>query len=235
MAVIRLFIACVFVAVTILATFTPVRFPFVLPFIPPLPDVEVTVSGFGLIWGTYVTNLQLVSVIATAFLLGPRLGLLTQIIYLTLGFTGLPIFYLGGGLLYLTQPSVGYLISFIPVLLITGSMIYPKGKMKSSRCTNINWLLIAGIVGIMTAHLIGSVTALIIIHARWWEILLAYIILPLPFYLTAITAISVAALLINYVRLNFIKLFSKKPRGYFSNNEKKILKHTLVHGMQGNG
>ena len=44
--------------------------------------------------------------------LGPLLGLLSQLVYLTLGLLGLPIFTAGGGPAYIFHPTFGYLIGF---------------------------------------------------------------------------------------------------------------------------
>ncbi|MBS3969060.1 MAG: biotin transporter BioY, partial [Clostridia bacterium] len=50
-------------------------------------------------------TLQVFFVFLAGILLGPRLGALSQIVYLTLGLVGLPIFAEGGGLGYVFHPS----------------------------------------------------------------------------------------------------------------------------------
>ena len=231
MAISKLFFVLFFVCLTVFATFVPVRVPFVLPFMPPLPDVQITAFGYGFTWGTYITNLQFMAVIATAFFLGPRLGLLTQIIYLVLGFSGVPIFYSGGGAAYWHQPSVGYLLAFIPTVLITGFIAFRKGNLNSTRCMNANWLLLAGIAGIIMSHLIGVSFVFFLIQARWWEILLVYVILPIPAQLTGITILSIIVASFHYIRFNLIKLFTTKPKKIFSSHEQELLKKVLKHGI----
>lgn len=232
MASSKLFFALFFVCLTVFATFVQVRVPFVLPFMPPLPDVQITASGYGLTWGTYVTNLQLMAVIATSFFLGPRLGTLSQIIYLVLGFSGIPIFYSGGGSAYWHQPSVGYLFSSIPVILITGFIAFRKGKLNSTRCMNANWLLIGGLTGIVFFHIIGGAVAFFMIHVRWWEVLLVYVILPLPAQLTGVTILSIVIASFHYIRFNLIKFFTTKPKKIFSSYEQELLKKALRQGIR---
>lgn len=59
-------------------------------------------------------TLQTLFVLLSGAFLGAGGGALTQIIYLTLGVAGLPIFTISGsGLLYLAGPTSGYLVGFI--------------------------------------------------------------------------------------------------------------------------
>lgn len=45
-------------------------------------------------------------------LLGSRLGLLSQVIYIVMGLIGLPVFSNGGGIAYIFKPSFGYILGF---------------------------------------------------------------------------------------------------------------------------
>ncbi len=63
--------------------------------------------------GTVPVTLQFVFTALAAILLGPRLGALSQIVYVALGLIGIPVFTEGGGLGYIFKPSFGYLIGFI--------------------------------------------------------------------------------------------------------------------------
>ena len=53
-------------------------------------------------------------------LLGSRLGALSQLLYVALGLTGLPIFSTGGGIMYIFSPSFGFLLGFIAGAFVTG-------------------------------------------------------------------------------------------------------------------
>jgi len=75
----------------------------------PLPYVPLT--------------LQTVFVLLAGAMLGARLGALSQIIYLTVGLAGVPVFAGGGGPGYVLQPTFGYLIGFIGGAYLVGRLI----------------------------------------------------------------------------------------------------------------
>lgn len=64
----------------------------------PLPYVPIT--------------LQVAFVCLAGLWLGPRLGALSQGVYLLVGLAGFPVFASGGGLHYLLDPTFGYLLGF---------------------------------------------------------------------------------------------------------------------------
>lgn len=55
-------------------------------------------------------------------LLGARLGLYSQMLYVGIGLIGIPIFTKGGGLSYVFQPTFGYLLGFILCAFIIGKL-----------------------------------------------------------------------------------------------------------------
>ncbi len=78
----------------------------------PLPFSPVPFTG------------QLIGVLLTAALLGPRNGLLSVSAYLLLGAAGVPVFSLArGGMAILSGPTGGYLWGFLPAVLIAGLLI----------------------------------------------------------------------------------------------------------------
>lgn len=58
-------------------------------------------------------TLQTLFVTCSTLVLGKKLGTLSVIIYLIIGLIGIPVFTKGGGVLYILQPTFGYLIGFI--------------------------------------------------------------------------------------------------------------------------
>lgn len=65
-------------------------------------------------------TMQSFSVLLIGVLYGRKLGLLTVLLYLSQGFSGLPVFAMGGGISYLFMPTSGYLIGFIFSVYIAG-------------------------------------------------------------------------------------------------------------------
>ena len=106
-AICRLLGAAAFVFLTALGAF--VRIP--LPFSP----VPLTLQTF--------------FVLLSAALLGRRLGSISQLIYISLGVAGVPLFTLSGsGLFYLAGPTGGYLVGFVLAAFFTGSFLKYAGN-----------------------------------------------------------------------------------------------------------
>jgi biotin transport system substrate-specific component len=78
----------------------------------PLPFSPVPFTG------------QVVGILLTAALLGPKTGLLSTAAYLLLGAAGVPVFSLArGGMAIITGPTGGYLWGFLPAVLIAGVLL----------------------------------------------------------------------------------------------------------------
>jgi len=78
----------------------------------PLPFVPLTVQTF--------------FVLLSGLMLGPLYGAASQLAYLFLGLTGLPVFSEGGGLGYIFKPTFGYLLGF-PLASFMAGMIVHRG------------------------------------------------------------------------------------------------------------
>jgi biotin transport system substrate-specific component len=65
-------------------------------------------------------TLQTGAVVLLGAAYGWRLGLATVLLYLMEGAVGLPVFSAGGGLAYLAGPTGGFLVGFIPAVVIVG-------------------------------------------------------------------------------------------------------------------
>ena len=61
-------------------------------------------------------------VLLSGILLGSMRGALSQVSYLLLGLTGLPLFARGGGLQYLLSPTLGYIIGFVFAAFSVGKL-----------------------------------------------------------------------------------------------------------------
>jgi len=67
-------------------------------------------------------TMQTFAVLVLGAAYGRYLGVATVAGYLILGTIGLPLFAKGGGLMYLTMPTGGYLLGFLPAAYIAGIM-----------------------------------------------------------------------------------------------------------------
>lgn len=117
----RLLFVLLFTSLTAFSAFVAIKVPFLAWGMPKsLPGAESLYQWHGLIFGSHVISAQLLMVWLTGALLGPRRGGLSMALYLALGLGGLPIFTNGGGFGYVVQPTFGYLLAFLPAVIVTG-------------------------------------------------------------------------------------------------------------------
>lgn len=77
-------------------------------------------------------TLQSFFVILSGILLGPKLGALSQIIYIFLGLIGIPIFSdFNGGLQSILKPSFGFIIGFVFAAYIAGRISHASDIISS--------------------------------------------------------------------------------------------------------
>ncbi|MCI8525077.1 MAG: ECF transporter S component [Oscillospiraceae bacterium] len=93
-------------------------------------------------------TLQMFFTFMAGVLLGPRLGALSQAIYVVLGLAGLPIFTGGGGLGYVLQPTFGFLLGLIPMAAVTGALSRRLGHGFGALCLSC-------LAGVPVLYLIG--------------------------------------------------------------------------------
>lgn len=67
-------------------------------------------------------SLQFFFTALAGILLGPYLGLLSQLVYVLVGLLGVPVFTAGGGPSYVVHPTFGYLLGFIGASFIIGKV-----------------------------------------------------------------------------------------------------------------
>ena len=107
--------------------------------------------------GTVPITLQLLFTTLAGLLLGKDRGLISVALYLFIGLAGVPVFAGGGGLSYLLQPSIGYLIGMMLGAYVAGA-IYEKGQ-GSARSLILACaanMVIVYLFGLLFLHLITS-------------------------------------------------------------------------------
>ena len=70
--------------------------------------------------GISAFTLQIFFCAMSALLLGSRWGMVSQAVYLLLGFVGLPVFTTGGGIGVLLTPTGGFLLALVPMAWVIG-------------------------------------------------------------------------------------------------------------------
>ncbi len=95
-------------------------------------------------------TLQFFFVILAGLLLGSRLGLLSQVIYIAVGLSGLPVFASGGGIGYVAQPTFGYLLGFAAAAFVAGWL-----KEKYSK-DSVAFYFICCVAGLALVYVMGA-------------------------------------------------------------------------------
>ncbi len=102
-------------------------------------------------WTPVPGTLQPLAVLMAGLFLGPRGGAASQILYLTLGLSGLPVFALpGAGPAYFAGPTAGYLFGFAPAAWVAGRLVQGSAHPGLFRC------LAAAVAGAVVLHLSGA-------------------------------------------------------------------------------
>ncbi len=92
-------------------------------------------------------TLQTLFAMMAGFILGPKAGALSQLLYIIIGLAGVPVFAYGGGIGYLLNPTFGFLLGFIPLAYVSG-MMYQKKKTMQNAVTG-------GILGTLLLYALG--------------------------------------------------------------------------------
>lgn len=162
--------------------------------------LEVFTTTPGSIWQQTIqpqplgVTFQIGAVLLIGCVGGKNAATLSQIAYLILGLTLLPVFTEGGGMGYLEKPTLGYLLGFIPGAWVCGTIafkVHPRLESLAFSC--ICGLLIIHSIGltylILNQYFNGVATrGLLLIDAA-----LKYSIYPLPGQLGIVCAVTVVA------------------------------------------
>jgi biotin transport system substrate-specific component len=104
---------------------------------------------------------QIAGVLLVGCLGGKNAGALSQIAYLVMGLTSLPVFYNGGGNIgYIKLYQFGYLLGFVPGAWICGSLAF-KAKPR------LETLAFSCLCGLLTIHLCGIFYLILGYFLQW--------------------------------------------------------------------
>jgi biotin transport system substrate-specific component len=109
------------------------------------------IAGFPFQLLPIATTLQVGAVFLTGCLGGKNAGLISQLFYVGLGLSGLPIFFNGGGIDYLRSPAIGFIIGLIPGAWLCGFFAFLKPP-------SIERLTFSCVCGLIVIHLVGIAT-----------------------------------------------------------------------------
>ncbi len=160
----------------------------------PIPPVPIT--------------LQFLFCACAGVLLGSRLGMFSQLLYLAIGLSGIPIFTKGGGLSYIFQPTFGYLIGFVLCAFIIGKLTEDLDEM------NFKNVFFPVIAGMLSVYLLGVPYLYMILKYYVGADITFYTAIKTGFLMFIIQDIG-WSVLITFIAVKIIP--SLKQAGYLSN------------------
>jgi biotin transport system substrate-specific component len=98
---------------------------------------------------------QVTAAILSGLLLGSRLGLLSQILYLIMGLAGLPVFTKGGGIEYVFTGSFGYIIGFCFCAFVGGLLSDRIDQIQNRIPPKYSYILLISIISLLVCYLFG--------------------------------------------------------------------------------
>ncbi|WP_312094501.1 biotin transporter BioY [Niallia sp.] len=124
-----------------------------------LMAVGANITSFLVIGGVPVT-LQTFFAILAGLLLGKRLGSVAMFVYMLVGLIGIPIFAgVSGGLIIITKPSFGFILSFIITAFIVGLIAEKK--------QTIPTFIFTAFIGLIINYIIGT-TWMYMAYKTWY-------------------------------------------------------------------
>lgn len=191
----NLIIAAALFFLLVFSTFFVVQLPFIVFFPQDLPtDLIINYSYNFVKIGYFQSNLQIPVFILCSLLLNPRLSVSFIITYFIIGLSGMPIFYNGGGVEYLSQNSIGYLFALLPTAFFISSMAW-KDNDVDRYLYNTRFTFFISCIALLFIHIMGiaiyyfkfngSISLLNIIQAYFFIPILSQVLLVAVFSILA--------------------------------------------------
>lgn len=154
-------------------------------FYPVIPSAQDGVNGLKLenFFKTFAIIPQVPAVIFIGAFLGRKFAITSIVFYILLGLFILPVFALGGGVGYVLQYGFGYILAYIPAIVVLGHLLKEGMNIKNISLGVLYAVLMIHFVGIIymatIAMLKGDGWTFIkgwIINQSGWKIVFDYIL-----------------------------------------------------------
>ncbi len=106
-------------------------------------------------------TLQFLFTTLAGIILGAKRGAVSVLCYIIIGLIGIPVFSSGGGILYIFQPTFGYILGFLLGTFVTGKIS------NVSSTPSLKRLIVANFCGLAIVYLFGMI--------YYWIIMTFYI------------------------------------------------------------
>ena len=152
--------------------------------------------------GTIPITLQVIAVYLCAYVLGAKKGTLAVIIYVLLGFIGLPVFArFSGGVASLVGPAGGYIIGFIFMAFVSGLFVERYGIKK------VHLQVIGMLLGLAVCYLFGTVW-FTVLNTNGMDFAAALAVCVYPFIPFDIAKIVISVILGNALKRSLSRYIS---------------------------
>jgi len=207
-----IFLGCFFIL--LFSTFTIVNLPFISFFssydFSGADSIEVISKNFFFTIGFFSGNLQIPAVILSAIVLKPRLSFFFISTYLLLGFSGVPIFYFGGGTEYFSQPSAGYVLAFLPLVFFISNLCWRKDQERF--LFNSSYVFSISLIGLLIMHFGGIIYAFVAnfnFNTSFYRLFEIYFAIPFFSQFLLIGVVSVIGANFNRYKTALLKRYQK--------------------------
>ncbi len=193
------------------STFFVIKLPFILFFFQSFPpEVIIEYSNSFITFGYFESNLQIPALIFCALLLNPRLCFFFMLIYYFIGFTKYPIFYFGGGMEYLNEPTAGYLLTFFPIAVLLSNLAW-KDKNFEKFLYNTRYIFFISLMGLFIIHFVGLLSAIIKLFGivNILDIIQIFFLIPFLSQILLIALISILATNLNRLKYFILAKYMK--------------------------
>lgn len=153
-----LVVVCLCTFLIVIATFSELSFSsYKLPvdaILHPLRFLSQSNNAWLFVLGyQYIPQVPVILFIAA--LLGSRFGFLSVLIYIAAGLSAFPVFALGGGWRYIFEYNFGYILAFLPAVIVAGNILSGKLSIKNA--------LKAAFFGVLIIHFIGILYTTVVV------------------------------------------------------------------------
>lgn len=160
-------------------------------------------------------TLQFLFCALAGVILGSKLGAMSQIVYVTIGLLGVPVFTEGGGFSYIFKPTFGYLIGFIVCAYVIGKIRENFGELTFVKAA----LMMAA--GLFFVYLFG----VIYLYISYNFYLRKNISLYFAFFYGFVVCVAGDLLLViftAYISIKVLPILEKSEYAIYKNNEKGV-------------
>lgn len=144
-------------------------------------------------------TLQTLVVCLCCELLGTKKALIVYFVYMAIGFLGLPVFSgLNGGFAALFSNTGGFIIGFLPFIII-------KGLTKKLFKNELVSFIASSIFGLVALYIIGSL----------WFAFIYYNSFSLPLYVSSLAVSVLPFILPDIIKITVAAIISKRIKKFF--------------------